>query len=131
MGLFPKIVYDAGAGPVTLQFLAPVTMVPGTDLIAVRHDNIASSGVRETILERIDEFLEFTMQRIVIGADLAAWDAFMRYALQGGTFDYYPDAELPDFSVYTLEETGYNAAYKWPAWYTFKTKFRKWVVWPV
>jgi len=127
---FPKIIYDPGTGAVTLQFLRPARMIPGSQLAAVRHDNIASSGVREAIWERTDEFLEFTMQWVGVGADATAWDTFMRWALQGGTFDYYPDADVGSSSTYVLEDTDFNAAYKVPGQYTFKAKFRKWVAWP-
>lgn len=55
---FPQIIYPSGNGTATLQFLRPPTKVPAYSSQAVRHDNVASSGVRESILERIDNFLD-------------------------------------------------------------------------
>jgi hypothetical protein len=130
MSMLPKIVYDAGAGDVTLTFARPPRNVSGGNLEAVRHDNIASSGVKEAIHERTDEFFEFDMEWVSIGADEAAWQAFMRYALEGGSFDYYPDKDLASFTAYTLEDSNYNSAYKVPGEYSFHTKFRKEVPWP-
>jgi hypothetical protein len=127
---FPKIIYDPGSGAVTLQFLRPNRRVSAGNLEALRHDNIASSGVKEAVHERTDEFLEFEMEWVGIGADEAAWRAFMDFALQGGEFDYYPDADLGSSAAYTLEDHAYNSAWKTPGQYTFKTKFRKKVPWP-
>ncbi len=121
---FPQIVYNPGTGNVTLQFQRPATKIPAYNLAAVRHDNIASSGVRESVLERIDQFLTLEMEWVGIGADVEDWDAFMQFALAGNQFSYYPDASQPSFTNYWLEDTDWIAAYKSPGQYTFKLKFR-------
>jgi hypothetical protein len=120
---FPKIIY--GSPSATLQFQRPARKVPAYWMDAVRHDNIASSGVREAILERIDNFIELEMEYVGIGADVIAWQAFMAWALAGNTFSYYPDASLAGFTSYWLEDTNWNAGYKHPGQYTFKVKFRQ------
>jgi hypothetical protein len=120
----PKIVYDPGTGPTTLTFLRPPRKVPAYEYNAVRHDNISSAGVREAVLERIDTFLEFEMDWVAIGADVQAWNQFMQFALGGGQFGYYPDASLPSFTNYWLEDSNWTAAYKRAKQYTFKLKFR-------
>ncbi|PYV31442.1 MAG: hypothetical protein DMG22_16905 [Acidobacteria bacterium] len=122
---FPKIVYNPGTGATTLTFLRPPRKLPAYFGVARRHDNVASSGVRETVLERIDNFLEFEMEWVGIGADVQAWASFMAYALEGGSFQYYPDASLASFTNYWLEDTTWNSAYKSPGQYTFKVKFRQ------
>jgi hypothetical protein len=121
----PQIVYDAGAGPVTLAFRRPPRKVPAYQYNAVRHDNISSAGVREAVLERIDTFLELEMEWVRIGADVQAWNQFMQFALAGGQFAYYPDASQPAFTNYWIEDTNWTAAYKAPGQYTFKLKFRQ------
>jgi hypothetical protein len=121
----PQIVYNAGAGPVTLAFQRPPRKVPAYEYNAVRHDNISSAGVREAVLERIDTFLEFDMEWVAIGTDVQAWNQFMQFALGGGQFSYYPDASQPAFTNYWLEDTNWTAAYKSPRQYTFKLKFRQ------
>ena len=121
---YPQIVYDPGTGPVTLQFQRAPRKIPAYEFSATRHDNIASSGARESVLERIDTFLTFDMEWVGIGADVQAWSQFMRYALTGGPFAYYPDASQPQFTNYWLEGTDWSADYKAPAQYTFKLKFR-------
>ncbi len=120
---FPKIIYGS-AGSV-LQFQRPPRKIPAYIMDAVRHDNVASSGVREAILERIDNFLEFEMEWVAIGTDVANWQAFIAYALQGGQFSYYPDASQSNFTNYWLEDHSWDAAYKTPGQYTFKLKFRQ------
>jgi len=122
---FPKIQYISGGNLVTLQFQRPPRKVPAYSMVATRHDNIASSGVRESILERIDNFLEFDMEWVASGADVQAWQAFMAYALAGGQFTYYPDASQPAYQNYWLEGTTWDASYKAPGQYSFKVKFRQ------
>jgi len=122
---YPKIVYDPGTGPTTLNFLRPPRTVPAYEYIATRHDNVASSGVRESIIERVDQFLEFTMEHVALGSDVAAWSAFMTYALRGGQFSYYPDSSQSAFTNYGLEDTDWKAEYKYAGQYTFKAKFRQ------
>lgn len=121
----PQIIYDPGAGPVTLRFTYPPRNVAAYNSVATRHDNIASSGVRESILERVDAFLEIQMQTAPAGSDVAGWNSFMQYALQGGQFAYYPNASESAFTSYWLEDTTWNAAYKAPGLYSFKLKFRQ------
>lgn len=121
----PQIIYDPGTGPVALAFTYPPRNIAAYNAIATRHDNMASSGVRESILERVDNFLEFDMRTVLIGSDVRAWNAFMQYALQGGQFAYYPDSSQPAFTNYLLEQTTWNAAYKAPGLYSFKLKFRQ------
>ncbi len=121
---FPKIVYNPGTGATTLQFLRPARKVPAYFQMAARHDNIASAGVREAVLERIDNFLELEMEWVGPGGDVNAWQSFMAYALQGGSFQYYPDASQSAFNTWWLEDTNWTAAYKAPGQYTFKMKFR-------
>jgi len=115
----------------TLIFLRPPRQVPGKVQTAVRTETITSIGVREIMLQRIDEFLTFTMEFVSGGADAAAWDAFMASALQGNAFDYYPDASVDVFDTWTLELTStdysYTRAYRSVGEYTFDVTFRKFV----
>jgi hypothetical protein len=122
---YPKIVYGAGTGLVTLNFQYPPRRVPAYLAQAVRHDNVASSGVRESITERVDQFLTLDMDWVLSGSDVVAWSAFMQYALGGGRFSYYPDGSQSAFASYWLEDTEFNAAFKAPGKYSFKLKFRQ------
>jgi hypothetical protein len=120
----PQIVYPILNGTATLLFQRPPRRVPAYSAQAIRHDNIASSGVRESILERIDNFLDLEMEWVGIASDVTNWANFMAYALQGGAFAYYPDSSQAAFTNYWLEDTNWTAAYKAAGQYTFKLKFR-------
>ena len=122
---YPQIIYDPGSGPVTLQFQRSPRKVPAYEFKATRHDNVASSGVRESVLERIDTFLTFEMEWVGLGPDVQAWGNFMLFALTGGQFAYYPDASRTSFTNYWLEDTDWAADYKAAGQYTFKLKFRQ------
>jgi hypothetical protein len=121
----PAIVYPGVSGSVTLQFQRPPRRVPASYSAAVRHDNISASGVRESVIERVDHFLDLELEWVGIGADVQSWANFMSYALQGGAFAYYPDASEAAFTNYWLEDTDWTAAYKAPGQYTFKLRFRQ------
>src|SRR5579863_3046145 len=121
----PKIIYVSSSGTLTLQFIYPPSGLPANFMEAVRHDNIASSGVRESIIERIDNFLQLNMRTVLSGLDLQNWSVFMECALQGNPFSYYPDSTLAAYTNYTLEDTTWDAAWRTPGIYTFKMKFRQ------
>lgn len=101
------------------------TKVPAYQRSAVRHDNVAASGVLETIYEHTDYFTEINIQAVEIGSDVDAWNAFLAYAEQGGIFSFYRDETLPGFINYTYWDAAWDAAYKAPGFYTFKMKWRK------
>lgn len=118
---YPKIIYNS----VTLNFTYPPRQVPNYDKETTRHINVASSGVTEQIYERTDTFLEIAIEDIP-DADAAAWAAFLDWAAQGLTFDYYPDASAASFTTYTLETLNVKLAWKAPGLWTAGTlKFRK------
>ena len=121
----PCIVYPVVGGTITLNFQRPPRRVPAYSQQAVRHDNVATSGVRESVVERIDNFLDLDLEWVGIGSEVQAWAQFMAYALQGGAFAYYPDSSQPAYSSYWLEDTDWTAAYKAPGQYTFHLKFRQ------
>jgi hypothetical protein len=121
----PQIIYDPGTGPTTLLFQRPPRRVPAYSYEATRHANLATSGVRESVTERIDQFVELEMEYVALGADVTAWAAFMAYALRGGPFSYYADAALPAFTNYWLEDASWRADYRSAGLYTFTLKFRQ------
>lgn len=89
---FPKIVWPSG-GANTLTFVYPPRNVPYVHYTAVRHDTFSTAGVKQSILERIDTFVNFDMLHVINGADATAWASFMlNSGLLGQAFDYYPDA---------------------------------------
>jgi hypothetical protein len=122
---WPQITYYSGSTLVTLAFTYPPRNVAVYNSVATRHDNISSSGVRESILERIDNFLEIEMQAVLLGTDVENWNSFMQYALAGNQFSYYPDASQATYMNYWLEDTTWKAGYRSPGLYSFKLKFRQ------
>jgi hypothetical protein len=123
---YPKIVYTpAGGTEQTLNFVFPPRQLPGYQKTAVRHDNISTGGIRESVLERVDEFLELAMDWIQAGADLANWRTFLDHALTGAAFAYFPDAAQPAFVNYLLDDSETQIAYKAPGLYQLRLKMRK------
>lgn len=122
---FPKITYNDGAAQ-TLPFYLPPIGKPFAWRDAVRHDSVSSGGVKQTAVERVDEFLEINMAFVEPTDDIAAWHAFMTWAILGGEFEYFPDADVDVSDTYTLEDTTWKAERAAARqWYKFKLKFRK------
>lgn len=137
MPSLPKIVYPSGVGT-TLQFIFYPRFQTG-GYKSYRHDNRASSGVQERIWESTDTLVMFTMEYVKgnfsgnsVGTDVTNWDSFVRYALQGGAFDYYPDpiGSPTDIRICFLEHTDYNPRWKQLGMFTFDMVFRYRVGWP-
>lgn len=126
---YPKIVYTpTGGAEQALNFTSAPRQQPGYSKSAVRHDNISTAGVRESVLERIDTFLEINVDYIQAGSDLAGWSAFLDFALTGAPFAYYPDAAQSAFINCLLEDTDGTVAYMAPGIYSVKMKFRQQVL---
>ncbi len=124
----PMIVYDSGAGPTTLNLQQLPRHAPAYMYEAIRHDNVASSGVRESVTERIDRFFQLEMEYVAAGPDVSNWAAFMQYALGGGQFSYYSDSAETSFTNCWLEDTSWTAEYKSAGQYTFSLKLRQAVI---
>lgn len=100
----PKIQYNPGTGVVTLNFSYPPMQKAGApDLEATREDSFSISGLKQSVFERIDEFLPVQIDFVPL-ADLPLWQSFIRFALTGGLFNYFPDATVAHFTTYTLED---------------------------
>ncbi|TAM79185.1 MAG: hypothetical protein EPN47_19445 [Acidobacteria bacterium] len=126
---YPKIVYTpTGGAEQTLNFTSAPRQQPGYSKGAVRHDNISTAGIRESVLERVDAFLEINVDYIQAGNDLAGWSAFLDFALTGAPFAYFPDASQPAVINCLLEDTGETVGYMSPGIYSVKVKFRQQVL---
>jgi hypothetical protein len=125
----PKIVYTpTGGSEQTLNFALPPRDVPAYHKVAVRHDNVSAAGIRESVLERTDEFMEFSMDFIKSGTELANWQAFLDHALTGAAFAYYTDASVNAFGNYLLEDTEITSSRQAPGAYSISLKLRRQVL---
>jgi hypothetical protein len=118
-----KIVYDAGSGSVVLN-----TQRGPHDFRAYyqtrKHDNLATSGVRERVLEGNDILISFRMGFMKVDDDLAAWAAFMKYALGGGQFDFYPHDTINEQYHCVSEDEGFEPERVAPGRYAAGFVFR-------
>ena len=115
---YPKIVYTPiGQSQQTLSFALPPTRQPAAWK--------ATSGVRESVLERVDQFLEINMGWIRTGSELANWQAFLDHALTGATFDYYADTSVASFVTCVLEDTEARLEFKAVGVYSLALKLRQ------
>lgn len=125
MSQFPKIVYTpVGGSETTLSFGAPARFVALYSRAAARHDNVATAGIRESLLERIDDFLEFTVEWIRT-SEIGVWQDFLNHALTGAAFAFYPDAGQTGFTTYLLEDLEAKLEWKAAGTYKLALKMRK------
>lgn len=121
----PKFVYNPGGGDITLSpTYPPVNKEPVNALEAVRHDSITTSGIQQSVTERVDQVqhLEF---KTVPQSDLAAWAAFMKWAVAGGLFYYYPDGTLTGNNGFLLIDTGWSPKRVFFQTYSFNIAMRQ------
>lgn len=118
-GAVPQFNYGAGFATTFNPTYAARQKQPIATLgqSAIRHDSITISGVQQSIIERIDRVfpLDFPM---VPQSDLAGWDAFIAWAIQGLQFQYVPDSTIPGTYVtcYLMSE---SMPYKWVGYQLF------------
>lgn len=124
----PKFAYDPGGGIVDFTPTWPPTnKTPYSPLSAVRHDSVTSSGLKQSVVERIDEFKVLEFQNVP-ESDMAAWRSFFSFALTGGQFTYYPDGtDAATFLEYVLEDSDWTP--KKASWknYSFTLRLRLFV----
>lgn len=129
----PKIVYPSSlvsSGPyTTLSFKRQFRKVPAASYQAIRHDNEASSGVREVLWEHTHQYFEGDIEYLAI-ANVADWEAFITSAITGVPFDLYLDSTVDTFTTYFLEDTTWRADYQAAGQYKFSVKFYQRVAWP-
>jgi hypothetical protein len=100
----PRIIY----GSTILDFTYPDVQKPMTDLLqAVRHDSITSSGLRQSMVERVDVLKTLQFDSIP-WADLPAFSDFIKYAIEGGSFQFYPDATASAFQTWELVDDNFS-----------------------
>lgn len=122
MGL-PEINYNAGAGDIPLPFKrGPQGFKCAAR--AVVHDNDATSGVRERVIERTQLVLTFTMPALRVDDDLPAWSTFMQWALQGGSFYFMPNSDLGDYYRAISEDQEFAPERKAPGVYAAAFQWR-------
>jgi hypothetical protein len=123
----PKIVFNPGSGPVTLQFTWPPIAKPGAEeREAIRHDSDTISGYRQSVTEHVNLFLALQMDNVP-QADLTAWQAFIDYAILGGSFDYYfdPVGSPSSLVTYTLDDTDWKPQFAYRTMAKFSIKMRR------
>lgn len=123
---YPKITWNDGAGHVgTVLFQLPPTSKPYTSKAATRTDTFSTSGVKQSVWLRTDELMPIVMQLVQVGDDIAAFDAFMTYALEGGDFSWYPDADVNTSALYTLDDTSWKPEFACFQNFKFTLNLRK------
>lgn len=90
-GTVPQFTYN---GNTFIPTYAPTNKEPIFGQEATRHDSITTSGLQQSVVERVDRVtpLEFPF---IPQSDLNNWDAFITWAIQGNQFQYAPDATAP------------------------------------
>jgi hypothetical protein len=107
----------------------PINKDLGDELDAVREDSITSSGIKQSVTERIDVFRDYSFDWVP-AADVPLWDNMMRnYVLGGGLLTYFPDStNLASSTDYTLEDLVWKPKIAQARNYaSFKIRLRQWV----
>jgi hypothetical protein len=121
-GTVPQFTYSSGTTFVPTY--APRKKQPIATLgqEAIRHDSITTSGLQQSVLERVDRVFDLDFP-FVPESDLASWDAFISWAIAGNQFQYAPDATAPGTYV-TCYMTSTSVPYGWVGVKTFSVSIK-------
>jgi hypothetical protein len=122
----PKIIY--GSTPTTLQCQKGPAGFICYDR-PVTHDNVATSGLAERVIERVDTFIAFRMPALKVNGgaqedDLEAWGTFARWAMAGGEFEFYPQGNQATYYHCKYEGEEFRLERQGPAVYSADFVFR-------
>ena len=112
----PKVIYNPGSGDVTLTFVRGPRQFACYYSSRV-HDNLATGGLRERVVEAKDILIRFEMPALRLTGDFGDWAQFEDWALAGGQFSFYPDASLADYYHCVSDDTGFEYARNAPGQY--------------
>jgi hypothetical protein len=124
----PKITYnDATGQPQTLQFLYPPTSKPLFNKQAKRSDTFSTAGIRQTVLQRVNDSLPIQMVTILNdGQDNVQWQSFLDWAVTGGPFEYFPDSQnLEDHYTCFLLESDAQLSFSVSGIFSFSGTFQR------
>ena len=126
--IVPKFVWTDAIGATELiPTYPPVGKTGAAELEAQRHDSITTTGVKQSITDRTDQFLSLDFKWVPSG-DMAQWTRFMNWAIAGGVFTYYPNMDdVATFADYTLEDDRWVPKRVAFMTYGFSLRIRKWV----
>jgi hypothetical protein len=118
------LIYNAGAGIVDFTPTYPaVKRQPGAGGVeATRHDSFTSSGIKQSVLERIDTVTTLTFVACP-ATEMDSWQAFFTWALSGGVFAFRPDAtDHLTWYEYTLDSMDFVP--KWTSFNNFSVELK-------
>lgn len=119
----PKVVYNPGSGNVTLTFVRGPRQF--TCYYSARvHDNLATGGLRERVVEAKDILIEFEMPALRLTDDFDDWASFMDHALAGNQFTFYPDASLATYYHCVSDDTEFKYSRVAPGQYAAEFQWR-------
>ena len=124
----PMFVYNSGAGDVEFTPVYPaIGKQPLDGLAATRHDSITSSGIKQSVTERVDDVMTLTFS-FVPQSDLASWKTMMKWLLAGNVFAYRPNAaDNTVWNDYTLDSMDWTPKWVAPFTFAFELQCRLWV----
>jgi hypothetical protein len=125
----PQIDYNG----ISLLFTLPAINKPGQEeRHAERHDVFTLSGKRQSCIDRIDRVMIVEVAYADMATDLVQFADFIDYAMQGGSFTYYPDqTELSVFETVELQDASWEPRYNFRSTAKFTLKLRRLVNSPV
>jgi hypothetical protein len=119
--ILAKIIYN---GNTFIPAYPPKGKVPVDKQDATRHDSITTSGLRQSITERVDRIVTLDFP-FVPESDVTNWDAFVSWAIVGGQFQYYPDSTLSSNNTYQVVDTQLGPEFVSPGFYKFSMNLRR------
>lgn len=122
-GKVPRIVYGASLDQALDFSYPPVNKPIAVPSEATRSDSVTLTGDVQSLHVRTDQYFDLQMDWVPV-ADVEAWQAFMDFALTGGTFRYHADSTLPAYTTFMMQDKTYSPQRAAPGFFKFKQRFR-------
>jgi hypothetical protein len=120
-----KFTYNNGSPQSLTPAYAPINKLPVDAMSAVRHDSFTRVGQEQFVTERVDRVFDLEF-KVVPQAQISDWETFITHAINGGQFEFYPDATSEIHATCHLVDTEWTPKRGGaPGIFTFTLKIRK------
>lgn len=126
--IIPMFIYNLGFGDIEfVPTYPPIGKQPLDGWTATRHDSFTSSGMKQSVLERIDDVMTLTFSYVPL-SDMVAWKQMMEWLLAGNIFAYRPNSSDDTiWGEYTLDSMDWTPKFVCVGIFSFELQCRLWV----
>jgi hypothetical protein len=105
--IVPKFVWNDGSAHTFTPAYPPTQKVPVDARVRQGSDDYSTDGIGQWMTDRVDRLRTLDFPNVP-AAELSSWEAFIDFAIEKNTFDYYPDSTSGTHYTCTLEDDNWD-----------------------